>query len=194
MASRKNGIGAEMERAALELYAERGSLRMTGAEVAARAGTTERTFFRHFPDKLDVFFGDESRLRTRVYDAIVAAPPGLPPLAAVMTGMAALAADFATHSDVIRARAAIIAAHPELQAREMARNGPWMARIAQALVRRGSPASQIDLSVALGLIVWRTAYERWLAAPDQGALDRGLIAVLAEVGPIAEDAERALTA
>ena len=181
-----------MERAALELYAERGTLKMTGAEIAARAGTTERTFFRHFPDKLDVFFGDEGRLRARVDDAILAAPPGLSALAAAVTGLAAVATDFASHSDVIRHRASVIAVHPELQAREMARAAAWTARIKQALLRRGSPADQAELAAPLALTIFRIAYERWLAAADQAAFGRGLIDVLTAVGRSAEDARREL--
>ncbi|MGW6225078.1 helix-turn-helix domain-containing protein, partial [Streptomyces olivaceus] len=37
-----------LEQAALELYVERGYEQTTVAEITARAGLTERTFFRHF--------------------------------------------------------------------------------------------------------------------------------------------------
>jgi len=40
-----------LERAALELYGERGFEQTTVAEIAKRAGLTERTFFRHFDSK-----------------------------------------------------------------------------------------------------------------------------------------------
>ena len=36
-----------LEQAALELYGERGFDNTTVAEIAERAGVTERTFFRH---------------------------------------------------------------------------------------------------------------------------------------------------
>ena len=42
---------AARERAALELFIERGFEQITVAEIARRAGLTERTFFRHFADK-----------------------------------------------------------------------------------------------------------------------------------------------
>jgi AcrR family transcriptional regulator len=45
-----------LERAALELYLERGFDQTTVAQIAARAGLTERTFFRHFADKREVLF------------------------------------------------------------------------------------------------------------------------------------------
>jgi hypothetical protein len=41
---------------ALELFAANGFDQATAAQIAARAGVTERTFFRHFPDKREVLF------------------------------------------------------------------------------------------------------------------------------------------
>ena len=45
-----------LEQAALDLYVEQGFDETTVAEIAARAGLTERTFFRHFADKREVLF------------------------------------------------------------------------------------------------------------------------------------------
>jgi AcrR family transcriptional regulator len=193
MASRKPGIGAKIERAALEIYAERGTLKMTAAgEIAARAGTTERTFFRHFPDKLAAFFGDESRLRAKVDDAIRACPPEMSALAAAITGLAVLAADFEAHSDDIRRRAATVAAHPELQAREMARTAPWTAQIEEALLRRSSPADEAAVTAPIALTIFRCAYEQWIGAPETRAFERLLIDVLAKVQCGIDRAQREL--
>jgi AcrR family transcriptional regulator len=171
-----------MERAALELFAERGTLQITAAEIAARAGTTERTFFRHFPDKLDVFFGDESRLRARVADAILACPGDLTPLTAAITGLAALAADFQANQEAIRTRAAALGAQPELQAREMARTAPWIAQLKTALRQRGAPDDEAGRAAPVALITFRIAYEQWIADPDGGPFDRRLIEVATAIG------------
>ena len=45
-----------LAKAAMELYVERGFDETTVAEIAKRAGLTERTFFRHFADKREVLF------------------------------------------------------------------------------------------------------------------------------------------
>src|SRR5450432_908146 len=45
-----------LQEAALALYGERGFEQTTVAEIARRAGLTERTFFRHFTDKREVLF------------------------------------------------------------------------------------------------------------------------------------------
>src|SRR6201995_3139288 len=45
-----------LAQAAMELYSEQGFEKTTVAEIAERAGLTERTFFRHFADKREVLF------------------------------------------------------------------------------------------------------------------------------------------
>ena len=52
----REDVRGRLQQAALELYGDRGYDRTTAAEIAERAGVTERTFFRHFPDKREVLF------------------------------------------------------------------------------------------------------------------------------------------
>jgi AcrR family transcriptional regulator len=60
----RNGekVRRRLQQAALELFGERGYEETTAANIAAKAGVTERTFFRHFADKRDVLFGGETEL------------------------------------------------------------------------------------------------------------------------------------
>ena len=44
------------------------------AEIANRAGLTERTFFRHFADKREALFGSSGALEELVVTAVVGAP------------------------------------------------------------------------------------------------------------------------
>ena len=46
----------------MQLYVEHGYDATTVAEIAARAGLTERTFFRHFADKREVLFSGSAQL------------------------------------------------------------------------------------------------------------------------------------
>ena len=48
------------------LYRERGFDQTTAAQIADRAGLTERTFFRHFADKREVLFGGSALLKERI--------------------------------------------------------------------------------------------------------------------------------
>ena len=63
-----------LEEAALALYAERGFENTTVAEIAARAGLTERTFFRHFADKREVLFWGSGSLQELLVAAVASAP------------------------------------------------------------------------------------------------------------------------
>ena len=62
------------EQAAIELFAERGFDATTVADIADRAGVTERTFFRHYADKREVLFAGEAELQSVFVDAVVHAP------------------------------------------------------------------------------------------------------------------------
>src|SRR5476649_2948995 len=76
-----------LKTAALELYRERGYDRATAAEIAAQVGVTERTFFRHFPDKREVLFDGEAALHAILSTAITEAPAALGPMAVVLSAL-----------------------------------------------------------------------------------------------------------
>src|SRR5665213_3396958 len=103
-----------LERAALALYGERGFDHTTVAEIAERAGVTERTFFRHFADKREVLFPPEGSqyLQDLLVGAVADAPASLTPLDAVAAGLAAVGAPLQERRAIARHRAAIIAATP----------------------------------------------------------------------------------
>src|SRR3954451_8728917 len=111
-----NGRG-RLEQAALELYRERGVEQTTVAEIAERAGLTERTFFRHFADKREVLFGGQATLRELFVSSVAGAPEGTTPLDAVAVALDAAAGLLEERHDVARQRQAVIAANPDLQER-----------------------------------------------------------------------------
>src|SRR6187397_786262 len=108
-----------LRQAALDLYGERGFEHTTVAEIAERAGVTERTFFRHFADKREVLFDGSGLLQQRLVDAIADAPAGLAPIDVVGHAFADAAALLEERRDHARARAGVIAANPALQEREL---------------------------------------------------------------------------
>jgi hypothetical protein len=77
----ENDVRTRLQGAALELFRERGYERTTAAEIAARAGVTERTFFSATsPDKREVLFDGEAMVRAALTASIADAPAGLGPL------------------------------------------------------------------------------------------------------------------
>ena len=78
-----------LEQAALELYVERGFDQTTVAEIARRAGLTERTFFRHFADKREVLFDGAGQLQELLVNAVADAPDSVAPINAVAAALQA---------------------------------------------------------------------------------------------------------
>src|SRR4051794_66180 len=105
--------------AALELYAERGYEQTTVADIAERAGVTERTFFRHFADKREVLFDGSATLQETVVKAIAAAPEDAAPIEAVGAAFEHAAVLLEERRAFARLRAATIAANPSLLEREL---------------------------------------------------------------------------
>jgi AcrR family transcriptional regulator len=161
-----------LQEAALALYSERGFEKTTAAQIAARAGLTERTFFRHFTDKREVLFGASAILQERIVAGVTEAPAEDGPLEAVGCGLAAAAAMLGeSRRDLARLRHEVIAANPELRERELAKLADYAASVAKALQQRGVGEPQASLAADAGMTVLRVAVERWSRGDDDRELD-----------------------
>ena len=147
----------------MALYAERGFENTTVAEIADRAGLTERTFFRHFADKREVLFAGSSELQDLLETTVADAPADLAPIDAVARGVEAMAGVLQGRRDFARRRQAIIAASPELQERELTKLATLSAATAAVLRRRGVADPAASLAAEAGIAVFRVAFERWIA-------------------------------
>src|SRR6202046_2564584 len=107
-----------LEQAALALDGERGFDNTTVADIAARAGLTERTFFRHFTDKREVLFSGQDVFVGTVVSGVPARPGRAPPVEAVAAGLDAAGNLLQGRVGLAPQRQVIIDAHPELQERE----------------------------------------------------------------------------
>jgi AcrR family transcriptional regulator len=150
-----------LAQAAMELYAERGFGETTAAEIAERAGLTERTFFRHFTDKREVLFSGSEAFEKLLVDGIAAAPPRAPPLDAVAAALETVAAGFEARRDFSRQRHAIIRAHTELRERELIKLVTVGSAMAEALRRRGVKEPSASLAAKAGIAVLEIAFDRW---------------------------------
>ncbi len=145
----------------MELYIERGFEPTTVAEIARRAGLTERTFFRHFTDKREVLFAGAASLQDFLVTALASAPDSAPPLDAVASALEAAGALFEERRDYARQRQAVIAANAELQERELIKLASLASAMADVLRQRGVAGPAASLTAEAGIAVFRIAFERW---------------------------------
>jgi AcrR family transcriptional regulator len=183
------GARDRLEHAALELYAERGFDQTTVAEIAARAGLTERTFFRHFADKREVLFGGAGALQETLVTAVAGAADSLTPIEALADGLEAAARVLQERRAYALKRQAVIAANAELQERELIKLASLAAALAEALRRRGVTDPQASLTAELGIAAFKIAFLRWIDATNRLAFPElisdslGQMRALMEAGP-----------
>jgi AcrR family transcriptional regulator len=147
----------------MELYVERGFEQTTVAEIAERADLTERTFFRHFSDKREVLFRGAGLLQDHILNAVLEAPAAAP-LQAVTTGLEAAGAYFQGNPERSRIRQSVIQGNAELQARELSKMAALSSAISAALRQRGVSDGAADLTAEAGIVIFRTAFERWIGS------------------------------
>jgi AcrR family transcriptional regulator len=165
-------------RAAIELFTEHGYDRTTVAEIAARAGLTKSTFFRHSPDKREILFLGQDLMHQQLATGIAGAPAAATPLGMVAGGLDALAVIFsAERRDFAVQRREVIAANPELQEREALKGRSSARVISDALRARGVDDPAAMVAGQLGALAIGRAYTRWSEPGNQE-----------DFGPIARDA------
>ncbi|MYS20005.1 transcriptional regulator, TetR family, partial [Streptomyces sp. DvalAA-14] len=170
-----------LEQAALELYRERGFEQTTVAEIAKRAGLTERTFFRHYADKREVLFGGSGSLQELFVGTLADAPPSAAPIDAIAVALGAVGAFFHERRPYAQQRQAIIAANAELQERELIKLAKLAAAVADALRERGVADPAASLAAQAGIAVFKVAFERWIAEGEQRDLTQLMRAALDEL-------------
>lgn len=160
-----------LRQAAIELFAQNGFDQTTAAQIAARAGVTERTFFRHFPDKREVLFEGQEILGKALSEAIGTAPPELSPIETLHRAFAAVTGLLEENRQFSEPRQRIISATPALQEREVAKHAAMARTVATALRRRGVERLRADLAAQAGLGVLGYALDCWFADPSMRLSD-----------------------
>ena len=156
--------------AALVLFDEQGYDETTVADIAARAGLTRRTFFRYFPDKREVLFRGAGNLETVFVEAVTRAPLDASPIVAIRAGLAGACSLFDGLHPIVRIRARVVAANPELQERELIKLEHLSAAIASALEARSVDPSLAVLASDLGVRVFRLSFAEWVVQDDPAGL------------------------
>jgi len=162
--------------AAFALFSEHGYDATTVAEIAERAGLTERTFYRHFADKREVLFWGAGLLQEGVVAAVEAAPADASAIDAVAAGLAAAAERLQEGRAFARQRQAIIVTSAELRERELIKLASLSVAIAGALSARGVDAASATLSGEVAVAVFKIAFGRWITQTG----DRGFAVLMTE--------------
>ena len=163
---RRKGVRARLQQAALELYRDRGYDRTTTAEIAARAGVTERTFFRHFPDKREILFEEDPRLRPALAASVAEAPDTLGPMAVLLRTFHSIESMLEENRPFTAPRAQIIARTPALQERADAKTASVTAALAAALAARGVEPKLATLAAQAGMAAFGYAAGSWRENPS----------------------------
>jgi AcrR family transcriptional regulator len=162
-----------LEQAALDLYHQRGFESTTVAEIAERAGLTERTFFRHFADKREVLFSGAGALQDLLVSNVDDAPAAWPPIEAIAAALVEVATTlFEPRREFARQRQAIIAANAELQERELIKLASLASAVAGALRGRGVGDPAASLAAEAGIAAFKIAFERWTSETSQRTLSQ----------------------
>lgn len=174
-----------LEQAALDLCRERGFEQTTVAEIAERAGLTERTFFRYFADKREVLFWGQAMLQEMSVNAIASMPDTAAPINMVATALDAMAAAFPQERrELLRQRQAVIAVNAELQERELLKLASLASALAESLRQRGLTDPTASLIAETGIAVFKVAFVRWTGETGQRKLSQVIRESLDELNAV----------
>ena len=157
-----------LQRAALDLYREHGFDRTTTAEIARRAGLTERTFFHHFPDKREVLFGGEELLRGLLVAAVRAVPGAPAPLDVLLSALLSLEEVMEEGRSYSQPRHELVVSTPALREREAAKLASLADSLADVLQERGVARQQAVLAAHAAMVAFNVAVVAWYDNPSQG--------------------------
>jgi AcrR family transcriptional regulator len=157
-----------LQQAALELFGERGYDATTTAQIAARAGVTERTFFRHFPDKREALFDGEAAFREALTAGVLGAPQDLSPMGALFCAFRQVEGMIEANRALNVARHDVISRTPALQERVLTKTAGLVDALSEALRRRGVDSGLATLAAQVGMAAFSHATRTWFEDPSPG--------------------------
>ncbi len=177
---RPSTSAGELERAAFELFEERGFDDTTVEDIAAAVGVSKRTFFRYFESKNDVVWGSFTDQLQGMRELFDRCPPEQPIADAVRTVVVNFNRFDPAQVPWHRKRMELILKVPALQAHSTLRYQDWRTVVAEFVAGRMGVDTrdllpQVAGYCALGVAV--AGYEHWLDHPDEelaDILDRAL--------------------
>lgn len=173
---------AKLQARALELFTAQGYDATTVEQIAAAAGVSHMTFFRHFPTKESVLVDDP--YDPLIADAVRAQPRALPALERVRRGVLAawtgapMPVDQETH-----ARVAIMSGNEKLRAKGWENTLQTQRVIVEALEETGVPRREAVVAAGACLGAVMAALFDWGLEGSGEPLGTRLLAALDQLAP-----------
>ena len=171
---RKVTTRADLENVAFDLFSRQGFEQTTIDDIASTAGIGRRTFFRYFPSKNDVVWGDFDADLERMRRRLSAVPAGMPLMDALREAIVDFNAIAPEQISAHRRRMEFILRVPALQAHSTLRYAAWREVIADFVADRLAlpPSALLPQAIAYAMLgVAVAAYEQWLASADSDLCD-----------------------
>ena len=129
----RRAVIAEVVDTALALFAEQGYEATTIAQIASRAGVSQRSLFRYFGSKEDLVCGAQDELGELLLDTVAAQPPDASAWDALRAGFIAISSAQHTVERVLEITT-LIFANPLLRARYLEKRLAWRASLVPVVV------------------------------------------------------------
>lgn len=173
---------AEISHTGLRLFVERGFDRVTVDDISAACGIGRRTFFRYFPSKNDLPWGQFDDMLQSMRDHLTSLPRSLSLRDALRIAIVVFNHVPDNERQFHRERMTLLLTVPSLVAHSTIRYASWRQVIADFVGERlgVSPSGLMPQTigwVCLGISI--AAYEQWLAHDDASLsdlLDQGFLA------------------
>jgi AcrR family transcriptional regulator len=164
----RQAVVAEIVDTALTLFAEQGYEATTMAQVAARAGVSQRSLFRYFGTKEDLVCGEQDALGELLVATVAAQPPEVSTWDALRAGFTVILTASGHTPERVLEISTLIFANPPLRARYFEKRLKWQRALTPVIEKRmGIEPGEIPDPGAMGLIATvfacvDTASELWV--------------------------------
>jgi AcrR family transcriptional regulator len=163
---------------ALQLFAERGFEDTTVEEITAAADVAPRTFFRYFPSKVDVLFGDHEELVALLGATLASRAPAEPVIRAVRRTSLRALEEIVADPQLFLTRSQLVLSIPAAHARSRLLDADYEDVIAAAVAAERGTEAATDVRARLiartAINATRAARDVWVAT-DAGRDPRDLV-------------------
>lgn len=155
--------------AAIELFEEQGYDATTAAQIAARAGLTKTTLFRHFADKREILFQGQEMLVALATEGVEGG--GDTAFDALRSGILALCAVHTEQGRELGRRLDhILSSSPELQERAVFKRFTITSALQAALTLRTGNSVEAGILADAGMRAYYDGFAGWIAVDDDQPL------------------------